>query len=96
MVSTKLLNIFFILIIVVSGASVCALNLTSYSHFGNDAKKFTAASEMSSKDWNDPVELERVWQNSLLRIPIGEGEYLTLQVSDLAKMRFSNQKKSQL
>lgn len=93
MVSTKLLNIFFILIIVVSGASVCALNLTSYSHFGNDAKKFTAASEMSSKDWNDPVELERVWQNSLLRIPIGEGEYLTLQVSDLAKMRFSNQKK---
>lgn len=59
----------------------------------NSRKKFTAVADMSRKDWNDPLELERVWQNSLLRIPSEDGEYASLQVSDMAKIRFSDQKK---
>lgn len=89
----KSLSIVLLLLCVIFSSSACAQNLTSYGHLGNNGKKFTAATDMSSKDWNNPEELERVWLNSLLRIPSEEGDYLSLQVSDMATMRFSNQKK---
>jgi len=76
-----------------STSSTAADTKIWFPEFHNSGKKFTAASDMSSKDWNDPQELERVWQNSLLRIPSEEGKYASLQVSDMAKMRFSNQNK---
>lgn len=49
----------------------------------NYTKTFTPAGQMSSKDWNDEAELQRVWQAALVRIPQGEGRYLTAIMNKL-------------
>jgi len=73
--------------------SACAQNLNSYSHLGNSGKKFTSASKMSSKDWKNPDELERVWQASLIRIPSDKQDYIQSTMAEIAPESFQVNKK---
>lgn len=57
--------------------------ISSYEHLGNNGKKFTSASKMSSKDWDNPQELERVWQASYIRIPTQDGRIINSTVATL-------------
>ncbi len=56
---------------------------SSYGHLGNIGKKFTEVSKMSSKDWDDPQELERVWQASFVRIPTEGGKPIKSTIARL-------------
>ena len=86
MANIKLHNLFLILIYLSSLLS-CAQGFSShsYSHLGNTGKKFTSISKMSSKDWNNPQELERVWQASFIRIPAENGELIKSTIATLDK-----------
>ena len=88
----KLLKIFLILVSLI-GASACAQNLGSYAHLGNNGKKFTPASKISSKDWNNPKELNRVWQASFIRIPNVNGKILNSTIAEFGSKTLSNGKK---
>ncbi|MCZ6566572.1 MAG: dienelactone hydrolase family protein [Gammaproteobacteria bacterium] len=55
----------------------------------NSTKTFTPVVEMSSKDWEDPVEMERVWQAALVRIPNGEGKYLSSTIEALHRQEIT-------
>lgn len=83
MASIKPLSILSLFICALLGTSACAQNVNSYSHLGNSGKKFTAISKMSSKDWDNPQELERVWQASFVRIPAADGRIIKTTVSIL-------------
>ena len=65
----------------------------SYGHLGNSGKKFTSVSKMSSKDWNNPKELERVWQASFVRIPVENGKYIKSTIATLDNHLLKNLKK---
>lgn len=56
---------------------------SSYRHLGNAGKKFTTVAKMSSKDWDDPQELEKVWQASFVRIPTEGGKLIKNTISAL-------------
>ncbi|MEM7402227.1 MAG: dienelactone hydrolase family protein [Pseudomonadota bacterium] len=92
MVNIKLLKLIFILLSFI-GTHACATGSGSYSHLGNNGKKFTSASKMSSKDWNNPQELERVWQASFIRIPLADGGVLKSTIADLIPKQIDNAKK---
>ena len=49
----------------------------------NSSRTFTPVSEMNRADWNDPVEMERVWQAALVRIPKPGGKYLATTIKEL-------------
>ncbi len=62
----------------------CAQGSSStYGHLGNTGKKFTAVTKMSSKDWDNPQELERVWQASFVRVPTEDGEPIKSTIATL-------------
>lgn len=63
------------LILCAGGVSASGLN--------NSTRTFTPASEMRSEDWNDPVEMERVWQAALVRIPNPGHGHIETTVADL-------------
>jgi len=73
----------FLLFCVILNASVSAQSLSSYSHLGNNGKNFTPASKMSSNDWSNPEELDRVWQASLVRIPSEGKSYIQNIIADI-------------
>jgi len=56
---------------------------TSLTGLGNQTKKFTPPSQMSPTDWDDPIEKERVWQASLVRIPMPDGSILKSTIASL-------------
>ena len=60
--------------------------------FGNHNKKFTPASKMSSADWNDPHELQRVWNAALVRIPREDGSYISANMSKIVSKDLPNKK----
>lgn len=65
---------------------VIACIVSNYSYaasLGNATQKFTDADHLTAADWTDPDELQRVWQNALVRIPIGAGKYLSAVMRDL-------------
>jgi len=82
MVNIKLPSLFLIIFYLLI-ASACAKSPSSYGHLGNDGKKFTSLTEMSEKDWDDPQELERVWQASFVRVPIEGGKLLKGTIATL-------------
>ena len=82
MASIKLLKL-FLLLLYLFGATACAAGSGSYSHLGNNGKKFTPAAKMLPKDWGDPQELERVWQASFIRIPLADGRILESTIANL-------------
>lgn len=49
----------------------------------NNTRAFTPMSEMSSQDWDNAAELQRVWQAALVRIPRGKGKYLLATIDTL-------------
>ena len=53
------------------------------SGLGNYSRTFIPVHEMTSKDWNDPAELERVWQAALVRIPKPDGKFIATTVKEL-------------
>ncbi len=61
---------------------LCA-GMASASGLNNSTRTFTPAEEMRSEDWNDPLEMERVWQTSLVRIPNSGHGYHETTVEDL-------------
>ena len=61
---------------------LCA-GVASGSGLNNSTRTFTPAEEMRSEDWNDPAELERVWQAALVRIPNPGHGYIEATVGDL-------------
>ena len=83
MANIKRLSFLLFSALVFFNASACAQTLNSYSQFANSGKQFTPASKMSSKDWNHPDELERVWQASLVRIPSEEGAYIQTNIAEI-------------
>lgn len=50
-------------------------------HNGN--KEFTPASQMLVNDWSDQSELDRVWQASIVMIPLAAGRYLESTISSI-------------
>ena len=92
MASIKRLKLFFALQFLLSIAA-CAYAANPFSQFHNNGKKFTAISDMSSKDWHDPQELERVWQNSIIRIPTKDGKFISSQVKDFTSLNILEDKK---
>lgn len=54
----------------------------SSSGLNSNTRIFTPAVEMRSEDWNDPLEMERVWQAALVRIPNHEHGYIETTVGD--------------
>ncbi|MYB89689.1 MAG: hypothetical protein F4X93_07020 [Proteobacteria bacterium] len=59
----------------------------SGSGLSTSTRTFTPAEEMRSEDWNDPVEMERVWQAALVRIPNPGHDYVETTVGELHKLR---------
>ena len=49
----------------------------------NSSRTFTPVYEMKPSDWNDPAELERVWQSALVRIPKPDGKFIATTVKEL-------------
>lgn len=78
----------------VSGAVLCGLllfllaGMASGSCLDNSTRTFTPAAEMRSADWNDPQELERVWQAALVRIPDSDGGHIETTVEELHTLQF--------
>ena len=83
----------------VSGAALCCLllfllaGMASGSGLDNDSRTFTPAAEMRSEDWNDPQELERVWQASLVRIPDSGGGHIETTAGELHTISFAQGEK---
>ncbi len=71
----------FSILICLALCCVPAMALSTGLH--NSTRTFTAVSEMTSKDWDDPVEMERVWQAALVRIPKPGGGYIATTVKKL-------------
>lgn len=59
---------------------------TQANDLGNHNKIFTPPSKMKSADWFNPDELRRVWDASLIRIPTGNGNYISAYMQDLGKL----------
>ena len=70
---------------------VSAMALSTGLH--NSTRTFTPVFEMKSKDWNDPVEMERVWQAALVRIPKPGGGYTATTVKELHAHNLEGSKK---
>lgn len=83
MVNTRLLSCILIIIHLCTSFACARGSSSSYGHLGNNGKKFTAVSKMSNKNWDDPQELERVWQASFVRIPIEGGEPIKSTIATL-------------
>ena len=49
----------------------------------NSSRTFIPVYEMKPSDWNDPAELERVWQSALIRIPKPDGKFIATTVKEL-------------
>ncbi len=81
-----------------SGAALCALVLlllagvASGSGLNNSSRTFTPAAEMRSEDWNDPQELERVWQAALVRIPDAGHGTIETTIGELHTLSFAQEK----
>ena len=64
----------------------------SSSGLDNNQRIFTPAVEMQSEDWNDPVEMERVWQAALVRVPALGGGYIETTVGGLRTLHLAQRK----
>ncbi len=93
MANIKLHKCILILVCGLFSTSACAQSSYSYNHLGNSGKEFTPASEMSSKDWDDPHELERVWQASFVRIPDQDGKFIQTSIAEIDSISLKNNKK---
>lgn len=60
--------------------------------FGNHNKKFTPPNKMKSSDWSDPKELERVWNASLVRIPIDNRDYISAYMQNVHNKNIPNKR----
>ena len=83
MVNIKLHSRLLILLYVCTMFACAQIPGSSYGHLGNNGKKFTAVTKMSSKDWDNPQELERVWQASFVRILTGDGKTIKSTIATL-------------
>ncbi len=93
MANIKRFSYLLFLAVVFLNASAYAESSDSYSQYGNGGKKLTSASKMSRKDWNDPEELERVWQASLVRIPSDKDEYIQSTIAEITSAPLKLNKK---
>ena len=89
MANIKLLSTVVVLFTLVS-AVTSAQNADSYSHLHNSGKSFTPVSKMSSQDWQNPDELERVWLASLVKVPLGNSKYLETTIQQLGEKDISS------
>lgn len=58
----------------------------------NSNTEFTATSKMLISDWTDQKELDRVWQASIVMIPIAAGKRLESTINNLDSGAFQNNK----
>ncbi len=68
------------------GLSLLCLLLNSQllaASLGNHNKRFTPVSEMQVSDWTDENELQRTWDAALVRIPKGNGSYVSTTMEKL-------------
>ncbi len=83
----------------VSRAALCGLllllfaGMASGSGLNSSTRTFTPAAEMRSEDWNDPRELERVWQAALVRIPDSAHGYVETTAGELHTLSVAYGKK---
>ena len=71
---------------------LCA-GATAGSGLNASTRTFTPAEEMRSEDWNDPVEMERVWQAALVRIPSPGNGHIETTAGDLHTLQLDPGKK---
>ena len=71
-------SIIGIFLLLISSAYVHAVD------FGNDNKVFAPVSTMSRADWSNPQELQRTWDNALVRIPTENNEFISSFIRDLS------------
>ncbi len=93
MASIKPLSFLLLVVLFFLGASACAQSSSSYKQYGNGGKEFTHAEKMSSKDWGNPDELERVWQASLVRIPSEKDGYIQSTIAEISSIPLTHNKK---
>ena len=60
------------------------------THNGNT--EFTATSQMLISDWSDQKELDRVWQASIVMIPLATGKLLESTINGLDSSVFQHKK----
>ena len=72
--------------------SLCAGGASGSGSDGS-TRTFTPAEEMRSEDWNDPAEMERVWQAALVRIPNPGHGHLETTAGDLHTLQLDPGKK---
>jgi dienelactone hydrolase len=56
----------------------------------NGNKEFTASSQMQIGDWTDQRELDRVWQTSIVMIPLAANRVLESSINSLDSGSFQN------
>lgn len=49
----------------------------------NSSKVFSAPADLSWKDWDDPLELDRTWRAAIVRVPAGIGQSKQVTTDDL-------------
>ena len=59
----------------------------------NSNTKFTPPKEMMKEDWSNPVEMERTWQSSIVRIPYGFGKSKLSSVDMISEDLFEKNKR---
>ena len=59
----------------------------------NSSRTFTPPLEMQRADWNDPAEMDRVWQAALIRLPMPGGRILSTTVKELHTLELSGSMK---
>ena len=68
----------------------CFPVLTAGTGLHNSSRTFTPPAEMQRADWNDPAEMERVWQAALVRLPMPDGEILSTTVGELRTLELDS------
>ncbi len=61
--------------------SVPAFSQDSGLH--NSSKSFSAPADLSWKDYDDPLELDRTWRAAIVRVPAGTGQSKQVTTDDL-------------
>ncbi len=78
MVNNKSGQLALLLLCLIMSHSVIAASL------GNHGKQFTPISKMKKSDWSDEIEMDRSWNAALVRIPKGDGKYISTTMEKLA------------
>lgn len=83
----KVISIVGVALILTAYVIACSsmhISASTKTGTNNYDRTFTSVDQMSTNDWDNPEELERVWQAALVRIPRAEGMYISSTINSLS------------